>query len=149
MANWNRYSREIEDNLSKRRLPTNCQKEEKILHAIILKEASHHIPSGRHRLNTEPVPTEILEKMRARDDLRPRDSTLPALPESDILIFVLFYHYQSLCQKRQLITISLSTSFVELSSLELILCLVKLLHRYIFSIVDDPKPVLIFIKLIS
>ena len=58
-----------------------AKKREKILRAIILKTASHHIPSGRHRLNTEPVPTEILEKMRARDDLRSRDSALPALPE--------------------------------------------------------------------
>ena len=79
-ANWDRYSREIEYKLSKR-LPTNCQKGEKILRVIILKAASHHIPSGRHRLNTEQVPTEILEKMRARDDLRSRDSTSPALPE--------------------------------------------------------------------
>ena len=80
-ANWDRYSREIEDKLSKRRLPTDCQKGEKILRAVILKAASHHIPSGRHRINTEPVPTEILEKMRARDDLRSRDPTSPALPE--------------------------------------------------------------------
>ena len=80
-ANWDRYSREIEDKLSKRRLPTNCQKGENNLRVIILKAASHHIPSGRHRLNTEPVPTEILEKLRARDDLRSRDSTSPALPE--------------------------------------------------------------------
>ena len=80
-ANWDRYSREIEDKLRKRRLPTNCQKGEKILRAIILKAASHHIPSGRHRLNKEPVPTEILEKMRTRDDIRSRDSTSPALPE--------------------------------------------------------------------
>ena len=80
-ANWDRYSREIEDRLSKRRLPTDCQKGEKILRAVILKAASHHIPSGRHRINTEPVPTEILEKMRARDDLRSRDPTSPALPE--------------------------------------------------------------------
>ena len=80
-ANWDRYSREIEDRLSKRRLPTNCQKGEKFLRAIILKAASHHIPSGRHRIYTEPVPTEILEKMRARDDLRSRDSTSPALSE--------------------------------------------------------------------
>ena len=64
-ANWDRYSREIEDKLSKRRLPTDCQKGEKILRAVILKAASHHIPSGRHRINTEPVPTEILEKMRS------------------------------------------------------------------------------------
>ena len=40
--------------------------------------ASHHI---RHRINTESVPTEILENMRARDNLRSRDSTSPALPE--------------------------------------------------------------------
>ena len=51
------------------------------MRAIILKEASHHIPYGRHRINTEPAPTEILEKMRARDDLRSRDPTSSALPE--------------------------------------------------------------------
>ena len=80
-ANWDRYSREIEDKLSKRRLPSNCQKGEKILRTIILKAASRHIPSGRHRINTEPVPAEILEKMRARDDLRSRDPTSPALQQ--------------------------------------------------------------------
>ena len=80
-ANWDRYSREIEDKLSKRLLPIDCQKGEKILRIIILKVASHHIPYGRHQINTEPVPTEILEMMRARDDLRSRDPTSPALPE--------------------------------------------------------------------
>ena len=45
--------------LSKRRLPTNCQNGEKILRSIILKAASHHIPSCLRRLNTEPVPSEI------------------------------------------------------------------------------------------
>ena len=50
--NWDRYSREFEDKLSKRRLPTNYQKGERILRAIIFKAASHHTPSGRHRLNT-------------------------------------------------------------------------------------------------
>ena len=80
-ANWDRYSREIEDKLSKRRLPSNCLKGEKILRTIILKAASRHIPSGRHRINTEPVPAEILEKMRARDDLRSRDPTSPALQQ--------------------------------------------------------------------
>ena len=60
-ANWDRYSRDIEDKLSQRRLPTDCQKGEKILRAIILKAASHHILSGRHRINTEPIPTEIWE----------------------------------------------------------------------------------------
>ena len=80
-SNWGRCSGEIKDKLSKRLLPTNCQKGEHILRAIILKAASRHIPSGRHRLNIEPVPTDILEKMRIRDDLSSRDSTSPALPE--------------------------------------------------------------------
>ena len=62
--NWDICRKEIEDKLSKRRLPTNCQKGEKILRTIILKAASRHIPSGRHRNNTEPVPAEILERMR-------------------------------------------------------------------------------------
>ena len=39
-TNWDRYSREIEDKLSKRRLPTNCQNGEKILRALFLKQ--HH-----------------------------------------------------------------------------------------------------------
>ena len=73
------YRKEIEDKLSKRRLPTNFQKGEKILRTIILKAASRHIPSGRHRINTEPVPAEILERMRARDDLRSRYPTSLAL----------------------------------------------------------------------
>ena len=72
-ANWDRYSREIKDNLSKRWLPTDCQKGERVLRAIIRKVVSHHILSGRHRLNPEPVPTEILKNMRARDDVRSRD----------------------------------------------------------------------------
>ena len=80
-ANWGRYSKEIEDQLSKRWLPSNCQKGEKIMRTIILKAASRHIPSGRHHINTEPVPAEILEKMRARDDLRSRDPTSPALQQ--------------------------------------------------------------------
>ena len=48
---------------------------------MIPKAASYHIPSGRHRLNTESVPALILKKMRARDDLRSRDPTLPALQQ--------------------------------------------------------------------
>ena len=51
------------------------------MRTIILKAASRHMPSGRHRINTQPVPVEILEKMRARDDLRSRDPTSPALKQ--------------------------------------------------------------------
>ena len=36
---------------------------------------------GQHRINTEPVPAEILENMRARDAPRSRDPTLPSLTD--------------------------------------------------------------------
>ena len=49
-------------------------------HLMMTTDTPH---TGRHRINTEPVPTEILEKMRARDDIRSRDQTSPALPEMD------------------------------------------------------------------
>ena len=68
-ANWDRYRLEVEAPLSKRSLPTDCQRDEKILRTILLKAASHHIPTGRHRLHEEPVPAEILDVMTRRDDL--------------------------------------------------------------------------------
>ena len=76
-VNWDRYRKEIEDKLSKRWLQTNCQKGEKILRTIILKSASQHIPSGRHHINTESVPAGILERMKARDDLKSRICRVP------------------------------------------------------------------------
>ena len=79
-ANWDRYRLEVEAALSKRSLPTDCQRDEKILRTILLKAASHHIPTGRHRLHEEPVPAEILDVMTRRDDLRKRDRTSPELP---------------------------------------------------------------------
>ena len=51
-ANWDRYSLEVEAALSKRLLPTDCQRDEKILRTILLKAASYHIPTGRHRLGS-------------------------------------------------------------------------------------------------
>ena len=78
-ANWARFTQEIEDKLSNRPLPSDCQKDEKTLRAIILKAASHHIPTGRHKINTEPVPAEILDLTKERDELRQRDHTSPEL----------------------------------------------------------------------
>ena len=78
-ANWARFTQEIEDKLSNRPLPSDCQKDEKTLRAIILKAASHHIPTGRHKINTEPVPAEILDLTKERDELRRRDHTSPEL----------------------------------------------------------------------
>ena len=79
-ANWDRYRLEVEATLSKRSLPTDCQRDEKILRTILLKAASHHIPTVRHRLHEEPVPAEILDVMTRRDDLRKRYRTSPELP---------------------------------------------------------------------
>ena len=79
-ANWDRYRLEVEAALSKCSLPTDCQRDEKILRTILLKAASHPIPTGRHRLHEEPVPAEIRDVMTRQDDLRKRDRTSPELP---------------------------------------------------------------------
>ena len=79
-ANWNRYRQEVETDLSKRSLPTDCQRCEKIFRTVLLKASSHHIPTERHRLHEEPVPAEILDVMTRRDDLRKREPTSPELP---------------------------------------------------------------------
>ena len=78
--NWDRYRLEVEADLSKRSLPTDCQRDEKILRTILLKAASHHIPTGRHGLHEEPVPVEILDVMTRRDDIRKRNRTSSELP---------------------------------------------------------------------
>ena len=78
-ANWDRYRQEVEAALSKCSLPTDCQRDEKIFHTVLLKAASHHIPTGRHRLHEEAVPAEILYVMNRQDDLRKRDPTSPEL----------------------------------------------------------------------
>ena len=59
-ANRDRYRLEVEAALSKRSLTTDCKSDEKILRTILLKAASHHILTGRHRLHEEPAPAEIL-----------------------------------------------------------------------------------------
>ena len=64
--NWDRYRLEVEAALSKPFLPTECQRDEKIFRTILLKAASHHIPTGRHRLHEEHVPAEILNVMTRR-----------------------------------------------------------------------------------
>ena len=63
-----------------RYLPTDCQRDEKFFRSVILKSASHHTPSGRHRLHEESVLAEILDVMTTRDDFRKRDPTSPQLP---------------------------------------------------------------------
>ena len=78
--NWDRYRQEVEAALSKRSLPIYCPRDEKIFRTVLLKAASHHIPTGRHRLHEEPVPAEILVVMTRRDDLRKIDLTSPELP---------------------------------------------------------------------
>ena len=79
-ADWDIYRQEVETVLSKRSLPTDCQRDEKIFCTVLLKAASHHIPTGRHSLHEECVPAEILDVMTRRDDLHKRDPTSPELP---------------------------------------------------------------------
>ena len=79
-ANWDIYRQEVETALNNRSLSTDCQRDEKIFRTVLLKAASYHIPSGLHILHEEHVPTEVLEVMNRRDDLRKRDPTSPELP---------------------------------------------------------------------
>ena len=79
-ANWDRYRQEVEAAQIKRFLPIDYQRDEKIFRTVILKAASQHIPTGRHRLYEEPGPVEILDVMNRRDYLRKRDPTSPELP---------------------------------------------------------------------
>ena len=79
-TNWDRYRQKVEAALSKRSLPTDCKRDEKIFRTVLLKAASHHIPTGRHRIHEETVPAEILDVMTRRDGLHKRDPTSPELP---------------------------------------------------------------------
>ena len=51
-----------------------------IYRTILLKAASHHIPTGRHRLHEEPVLAKILDVMTRGDDLHKRDTSSLELP---------------------------------------------------------------------
>ena len=68
------YRHEIERKLNSRHLPTDCQKDEKLFRAILLKIASHHSPTGRRKLCTQQVKAEILAMME--DPASPRLSTM-------------------------------------------------------------------------
>ena len=72
-ADWTGYRQETECKLSSRHLPTDCQKDEKLFRATLLKPASHHIHTGRCKLYTQQFPVEILAIMEERDDLRKQD----------------------------------------------------------------------------
>ena len=63
-AKWDRYRQQVEAARSKYYLPTDCQRDEKIFLTVLLKAASHHIPTGCHRLH----------------DLGKRDPNSPELP---------------------------------------------------------------------
>ena len=79
-ANWDRYRQDVEAALSKCFLPTDYPKDVKIFRTVLLRAASHHIPTGRHILHEEHVPAEILDVMTRRDDFRKRDPTSSELP---------------------------------------------------------------------
>ena len=92
--NRDRHRQEVEAALSKRSIPTDCQRDDKICCTVLLKAASHHIPTGRHRLHEEPVPAEILDVITRQDDLRKRDPTSPELPRLNYDIQNRIYAYK-------------------------------------------------------
>ena len=79
-ANWDRHRQKVEAALSNRSRPSDCQRDEKIFSTVLLKAASHHIPTGRHRPHEKPVPAGILDVINRRDDFRKRYPISPELP---------------------------------------------------------------------
>ena len=79
-ANWTAYTEEVEEKLIALPPPTSCHKGEKIFSEALRKAAAHNIPTGRHKLDTEPRPAEILTLIAQRDTLREADPTSPQLP---------------------------------------------------------------------
>ena len=69
-ANWDRYRQEVEAALSKRSLPTYCQRDEKIFLIVILKQ--HHTT---FLLDATDAMRNMYLQRYQRDDLRKRDPT--------------------------------------------------------------------------
>ena len=86
-TDWTRYRQEIERKQCSRYFPTDCQKDEKLFRATLLKAVSNHIPTGRHKLYTQQVPAEILALMEERDDLRKQD------PASKLALINMYYAF--------------------------------------------------------
>ena len=70
-ANWDIYRQEVEAALSKRSLPTDCQRDEKILRTILLKATSHHFHTGRHEEPVSSSDTGRDDQMRQPPQKRP------------------------------------------------------------------------------
>ena len=143
-ANWNRYRQEVEAALSKRFLPTDCQRDEKIFRTVLLKAASHHIPTVRHRLHEEAVPAEILDVMNRRDDLRKRDHTSPELQRLNKTIQNLRAVFCTICSLSMFVSDALGDHMVEAySSTGLVIAL------YVASMVSLCLPHLVEVRTFS
>ena len=69
-ANWPDYQQEIERELSKLPLPADAHSGEKIFRKILLNAAKHYISKGRKKLNSQPLPAEIVSLIEERDRVR-------------------------------------------------------------------------------
>ena len=72
-ANWDRYGQEVYAGMSQHSLPTDCQRDKKIVRTVLLKAASQPIPTVHHKLHEEHELAEILCVITRRNGLRKRD----------------------------------------------------------------------------
>ena len=72
-ANWEEFQQTTEEEFSKIEAPTDIYKGEQIFRNIINKAAKTSIPAGRIKSIYPEIPTEAVNKMKERDQLRNED----------------------------------------------------------------------------
>jgi hypothetical protein len=80
-ANWTKFAKEVEDALDLVPAPISVSRDERTFRDILLTASKHHIPSGRHVFQKQPLPAEALPLIQQRDELRASDPTSSEIPE--------------------------------------------------------------------
>jgi len=73
-ANWENFTKEIEEEIAKHNTPTNIHIANKILINAILTSDKHNIPKGKIQTKHTPLPENIRVKIEERNHTRQRNS---------------------------------------------------------------------------
>ena len=80
-ADWKTFQEETEKEFSNLNTPSNVHKAEVTFRSIINKVAKRTIPGGRIKETIPEIPTETLDKIYKRDEIRSRDPTSPEIEQ--------------------------------------------------------------------
>ena len=67
-ARWVAYRQKVEVEVAKLPPPANVQRGEKLFRQVLPRATIHHIPMGRYKLNSPPLPAEITRLMEERSN---------------------------------------------------------------------------------